>query len=52
VVNVDDDSAGLTVPPIGGNTSEAAATAAFTVKLNSQPGADVSIGISSSNTDE
>jgi large repetitive protein len=52
VTNVDDDTAGVTVSAISGNTSEAGGTATFTVKLNSQPTADVTIGLSSSDTAE
>jgi len=51
--NIDDDSAGITVnPPVSAQTSENGATSSFTVVLNSQPTATVSIGISSSNTGE
>src|SRR6476469_1185575 len=48
-----DDTAGVTVNPISGLvTTEAGGTATFTVKLNSQPSANVSIGLSSSNSAE
>ena len=48
-----DDTAGVTVNPIGGLvTTEAGGTATFTVKLNSPPTANVSIGLSSSNSAE
>src|SRR4029077_17316281 len=39
-------------PTAGLTTTEASGTATFTVKLNSQPTADVTIGLSSSNTAE
>jgi len=52
VVNLDNDSA-ITVSPTSGLvTTEAGGTATFDVHLNSQPTADVTIGISSSNTGE
>ena len=40
------------ISAITGSTTEAGGTATFTVKLNSQPSADVSIAISSSDTTE
>jgi hypothetical protein len=46
--NVDDDSAGITVSPARGNTNEGGDTTSFTIVLNSQPTAPVSIPISSS----
>ncbi|MBF0350201.1 MAG: hypothetical protein HQM11_04180, partial [SAR324 cluster bacterium] len=52
VINTDNDTAGLTVSTISGNTTEASGTATFTVKLNSQPTADVVLTIASSNTAE
>ena len=53
VTNTDDDSAGITVVPTNGlTTTEAGGTASFTVVLNSQPSADVSIALSSSDTTE
>ncbi len=52
VVNTDDDSAGATVGPISGNTTEVGGTAAFTVRLNSEPTADVNIAIASGDTGE
>ncbi len=49
----DDDSPGITVTPTSGlTTTEAGGQATFTVKLNTQPTASVTIGISSSNTAE
>jgi hypothetical protein len=51
VTNNDNDVAGITVTPTSGLvTTEAGGTATFTVKLNTQPSANVTIGISSSNT--
>lgn len=53
VTNIDDDKAGITVTPTTGlNTVEAGASATFTVVLDSQPTATVSIGLSSSDTTE
>ena len=53
VVNIDDDTAGITVTPTSGlTTTEAGGTAQFTVVLNSKPTADVSIDLSSSNPAE
>src|SRR5207237_554872 len=47
------DTAGITVSPTSGlTTTEAGGTATFTVVLNSQPAANVTIGLSSSNTAE
>lgn len=50
--NIDNDSAGITVSPVSGNTNETGGTASFTVVLNSEPEAQVGIAVSSSNTDE
>ncbi len=52
VTNTDDDVSGINVSGISGNTSEAGGTATFTVSLQSQPTADVTIGISSDDTSE
>ncbi len=53
VTNIDNDTAGISVTPTTGlTTSEAGTTQTFTVRLNSQPTADVTIGISSSDTGE
>ena len=52
VSNRDDEVAGVVVGTISGNTTESGGTSTFTVKLNSQPEADVTISVSSSNTDE
>ncbi|MEQ1760556.1 MAG: Calx-beta domain-containing protein [Vicinamibacterales bacterium] len=52
VTNVDDDTSGITVSTISGNTTEAGGTATFTMVLDAQPTADVTIGLSSSDTTE
>ncbi len=53
VTNIDDDIAGAIVEPSGGLvTTEAGGTATFTVRLQSQPRADVVIPLSSSNPNE
>jgi parallel beta-helix repeat protein len=52
VTNIDNDTAGITVSAISGNTTEAGGTATFTVVLDSQPTANVVIGISSSDLTE
>ena len=48
--NTDDETAGFNVSSISGNTTEAGGTATFTVKLSSQPTANETIGVSSSDT--
>lgn len=48
----DNDSPGITVSTISGNTTEAGGEATFTIVLTSQPTANVSISLSSSNTNE
>jgi hypothetical protein len=53
ITNLDDDTAGFTVSPTSGlSTTEAGGATSFNVRLNSRPTADVTIGISSSNTAE
>ena len=53
VAVTDDDVAGVTITPTSGlTTTEAGGTATFTVELDSQPAANVVIGVSSSNEDE
>ena len=53
VTLTDNDTAGITVDPTTGlTTTEAGGTAMFTVVLDSQPTADVSIGVRSSDTGE
>ncbi|MDH3272232.1 MAG: hypothetical protein OEN56_12910, partial [Gemmatimonadota bacterium] len=49
---VDDDTAGISVNVITATTSEAGGTATFTVQLDSEPTADVSIGVSSDDPTE
>ena len=51
-MNIDDDTAGITVGDPSNNTTEAGATATVSVVLNTQPTADVTIGVSSSDTTE
>jgi hypothetical protein len=47
------DAPGITVDPVAGlTTTEAGGTAVFTVRLNSQPTAEVTIGLSSSDQSE
>ena len=46
------ETAGFTVSSISGNTTEAGGAATFTVKLSIQPTANVTIGVSSSDTTE
>ncbi|MBW4680306.1 MAG: tandem-95 repeat protein [Microcoleus vaginatus WJT46-NPBG5] len=50
----DDDTAGFTISPadVTLNTNEAGGTATFTIQLDTQPTADVSIAFTSSNTAE
>ena len=46
VTNTDNDTAGITVKPTSGLvTTEAGGTATFTIVLNTQPTADVTIGL-------
>jgi hypothetical protein len=52
VTNRDDDSAGVSVTSSSGPTTEPGGTATFSVVLNSQPKANVTIGLSSSNLAE
>ncbi len=53
VTNTDDDVAGVTVNPTSGlTTTEAGGTATFTVVLNTQPTANVTVGLSSSDLTE
>ena len=53
VTNTDNDTAGITVSPTSGLvTTEAGGAATFTVRLTSQPTANVTIGLSSSNISE
>ena len=52
VTNLDNDTAGVTVSTISGDTDEDGTTATFTVVLDSQPSADVTIDISSNDATE
>ncbi|MEK0189337.1 calcium-binding protein, partial [Microcoleus anatoxicus PTRS2] len=53
VTNTDNDTKGITVTPTTGlTTTEAGGKATFTVVLNTQPTADVTIPLTSSNTAE
>ena len=53
LTNIDSDAAGFFVTPISGlTTTEAGGRAHFTVVLNTQPSADVTIALSSSNPSE
>ena len=53
VTNTDNDASGITVTPTSGlTTTEARGTATFTVVLTSQPTADVTIALSSSDATE
>ncbi|HUH46886.1 MAG TPA: gliding motility-associated C-terminal domain-containing protein, partial [Arenibacter sp.] len=52
VTIISDDTAGVTVSLISGNTTEDGGTATFTMVLNSRPTADVTIPLSSSNPNE
>ena len=53
VTNTDNDAAGITVTPTSGlTTTEAGGTATFTIVLTSQPTADVTIALSSSDPTE
>ena len=53
VINTDNDAAGITVSPTAGlATTEAGGTASFSVVLNSEPTAEVSIAFSSSDQTE
>jgi polyisoprenoid-binding protein YceI len=52
LTNVDDDIPGVTVTSVTGPTNEWGGQATFTIRLNTQPTADVTIGLSSSDTGE
>jgi hypothetical protein len=52
ITNVDNDSAGITVSAISGNTNESGLTASFTIVLDSMPNSNVTIPVSSSNVAE
>ena len=52
MTNVDDDQAGIVVVQPLGNTSEAGATTTFSIRLRSEPTADVKISLMSSDNTE
>src|SRR5207245_1021340 len=53
VTNTDNDTAGITVTPTSGlTTTEGGGTATFTIALTSQPTANVTVGLSSSDLTE
>ncbi|MBT5606444.1 MAG: hypothetical protein HOJ57_10920 [Lentisphaerae bacterium] len=53
LLNDDDDTAGITVTPTSGlTTDETGATAVFSVQLDSEPTADVTIPVASTDTSE
>ncbi len=52
VTNSDNDTVGITVSLISGNTTESGGTATFTIVLDTLPTADVSIGLTSSDLTE
>ena len=52
VTNVDDETSGITVSAASGPTTEAGGAATFTVVLNSEPTASVTIGLTSSDATE
>ncbi len=52
VFNQDNDTVDILVSGISGDTTEAGGTATFTIVLNSEPTADVTIGLSTSDSDE
>ncbi|MEJ8569364.1 hypothetical protein [Elongatibacter sediminis] len=52
LLNQDDDTAGISVGPISGNTTEAGGQASFAVMLDSQPLADVTIALATGDASE
>ena len=52
VTNTDNDASGITVSTISGPTTEAGGTATFTVVLNAEPTANVTVGLSTSDATE
>ena len=52
LTNLNNDTAGVTVQPTVGQTTEAGGSAVFTIVLDSRPTADVTIGLTSSNLSE
>ncbi|MEZ5105799.1 MAG: HYR domain-containing protein, partial [Draconibacterium sp.] len=51
-VNIDNDEAGITVSSISRHTTEAGQTATFTIRLNTEPLADVSFDLTTSDATE
>ena len=51
-VNIDNDEAGITVSSISRHTNEAGQTATFTIRLNTEPVADVSFDLTTSDATE
>jgi Ca2+-binding RTX toxin-like protein len=52
LTNIDNDTAGITLSPIAGNTSESGGKATFTAVLTSKPTANVTIALTSSDKSE
>ena len=52
VSTTDDDTPGITTGAVTGQATEAGGTSSFTVKLNTEPTADVTVAVSSAATDE
>lgn len=52
LMNLDDDTAGVTVSTISGDTTETGDTATFTIVLDSKPTDDVTIGLTIDDTTE
>ena len=52
MTNVDNDSAGITVSSVSGNTTEAGGATTFTVVLNSEPYYNVTVNFASNDTGE
>ena len=52
LTNVDNDRPGITVEPTSGQTTEAGGTTQFAIVLDSRPTANVTIGLTSSDTSE
>jgi len=51
-MNIDDDTAGVVVSPLSGHTTEGGGTATFSVRLSSQPVANVEVHFASSDPTE
>ncbi len=52
VINIDNDTAGITVTPVTSTTTEGGGQATFTVVLNSEPTANVTVNFASDDTTE